>query len=313
MRKPNYYGGFMPFKIEDALRYGFAWIEDRESLKYILLNLAVQLATGAATILLLLMFFQQYLSLLFMGESTSAAFLPLALDWQEFISKVIMFFAFLIPILIISGVALAYVQALMVLFALRKKGLKPASFSFIKLIRLIIMGIAASLAALFYSFDKTFRIIQWLSLFGSIVSILLIRLLPLFIFLALPFLLIYIIIVIYNFLRLFITEPIFLHEELGIIETLKKSFEITQDEIWNVFLAALVLMVVSYILNQLPLELLKYTVLPMLSSQPTLALIVSSLVAILLAPIFAMFNAFYKVGVYTELLSLKKQSATAGI
>jgi len=296
----------MPFKIENVLRYGFAWIEDRESLKYILLNLAVQIATGAAIILLLLMLFQPYLSLLFMGESTSTALLPFTLNLQELISRVILFFILLIPILIVSIIALNYVQALMVLFALRKKGITPAGFNFIKLIRLIIMGIAAALAALFYSFDKTFRIIQWLSLFGVIASVLLIRLSPLFILLALLFLLIYIVAVIYNFLRLFVTDQIFLHEELGIIETLKKSFEVTRNEVWNVFLAALVLMVVNYILNQLPLELLKYAVLPTLSSQPILALIILFLVAILLAPIVVIFNAFYGVGVYTELLSLKK-------
>ena len=304
----------MPFKIEDVLRYGFAWIEDRESLKYILLNLVVQIATGVAIILLLLMLFEPYLSLLIISEPNFAGSLLSTLNLQELISKVILFFILLVPIALVGIIALAYVQALMVLFALRKKGLKPASFNFIKLIRLIIMGIAASLAALFYSFDKTFRIIQWLSLFGGIVSILLmITLSPLFALLAALFLLIYIVVVIYNFLRLFVTNQIFLHEELGIIETLKKSFEVTQNEVWNVLLAALVLMVVNYILNQLPLELLKYTVLPTLSSQPILALIILFLIGILLAPIFAIFNAFYKVGVYTELLSLKKQSATAGI
>lgn len=299
----------MSFKVENVLNYGFAWFKDRESLKYILMNFTIQCIAGIITIVLAIMLLGSNVLLLFLGkELPTSSYLQLMIP--DFISKLIMFFLILIPIIIISSLALFYVQALMMLFALRKKNIVPAQFTLYKFLRLIALTIIMPFVAMFYSFDKTVRLAQWLSLLGSIISlvaIIFLRSAALFILpILIIFLIIYIITVVYNCLSLFVCNPVFLHEDIGIIQSLRRSFELTRNNMLNILFAAIILSIVNYLVGAIPSAILSMLPETLPYTSPLLAFGIFSLLAVALAPLLAIFNAFYSVGVYTELLAAKK-------
>lgn len=306
----------MPFKVENVLNYGFAWFNDRESLKYILMNFAIQFIASLILISLALGLLGLNALLLFLGkEMPASSYLQLMLP--DFISRVVLFFLILIPIIIISSLALFYVQALMMLFALRKKNIVPAQFNLFKFLKLVALVIITPIAAMFYSFDKTIRLVQWLSLFGSILSLLLMIILRSIAFFILPiliiFFIIYIIAVIYNLLTFFVSEPVFLHKDIGIIEALKTSFNLTHSNMLNILLAALVLFIVNSLIEAIPSVVIDLVPEGLLYASPLLFLSILFLLFIIIAPFLAIFNAFYYVGAYAELLDAKKENATAGI
>ncbi|MFH1234361.1 MAG: hypothetical protein V1493_01995 [Candidatus Diapherotrites archaeon] len=241
--------------IGNVIRFSFSWYKDREFLKYALMYWGVFLVFGTAVLAIVFALFGGYLSALMansgnllpsvMADATSGALL----------GKVLGFAAAIFVLCIVWLLCYIYIDALMMLFALRAKGFSHPKFHFSKVFGLIGLGILAGLAAMFYSFDEKLRKWHWLSLAGVVVSfvvllagvlflpsaagtaimLVLLGLLLLFVcFLA------YFYFVFVNSLRMAAGMVIFLQAEKGIVESLKESFGLTKGHLIEIFVCNLV-------------------------------------------------------------------------
>jgi len=301
---------YLRFDFEGILRFAFSWIEERKAWKYFLLHLGVNAIFSAIVFWLMFAFFANTWIPLITGQMTEeqlkAFMLNLFLD-KEFLTKVITFIGIILILIIIGSLALLYVVVLMMLYALRSKKLVPARFSASKYLRFIALLIIKPLVILFYSFDKTVLAILWLSLVGGITSVMFTVMFrfPLFMFLFFAFLIIYIICVIYNVLRLYVSEQIFVHRDIGIIDAFRDSFKLTENNVLNVFIAAIIIAVAVFFISMLE-SLIPNMLFPEPVAEAALLWLMSyAIVALPVQAFIAMLTSFYYVGLYAELLKIK--------
>lgn len=328
--------------IGNVIGFSFSWLKKGEFLKYALLYWGLFLVFGIAALALVFAMFGGYLASL--ASDPSLLMQSLVADFANgaLLGKILAFVAAAFIICLILWFFCIYIEALMMLFALRAKGFSHAQFHFSKVFGLIGLGIVAFLAAMFYSFDEKLRKWHWLSLAGCIVSVIFMALAGVSVVLALVGLLLflvsilaYIYFVIVNSLRMTASMPIFLQAEKGIVESLKESFGLTKGHLIEIFVCNLAVgIIVAVVTSVLALVLGMLLGLALTPFMPQAALPASLKTALaaegvltdnlavflgqylgqqtanfLLMPFSLLATAFAAVGIYSELL--KDKNATA--
>ncbi len=163
---------------------------------------------------------------------------------QQLVQKIIAVLAFLIPWIIVFGIVMTWWWGKVVRLALDKTGLKPVAYSFGKGVRLWVLGILVSLAALFSWYNKRFLIVLGVGILGIVLSAF-----PPFgtmlgwALVILGFL-VYILIIVYNSVRLAFAPQAFVYQNLGYGKAMELSWGLTQKRAGELVLASVVLAIV---------------------------------------------------------------------
>ncbi|MEM4598830.1 MAG: hypothetical protein QW400_04045 [Candidatus Diapherotrites archaeon] len=270
----------MALDFEKAVLGSFAWLKNRESVKYVLMIFGVQIFLLIFSIILI--------------YSTFAI---------NFLGLYILF-------LIVAVLLGVWLGCITLLYALRSFGFSSVTFNLSKYIDVLILTIVSSLIALFWSFDKRLRIIQLfclglmvLVIFFVIGSYLMLTAMStaistnglltptqtnglelgsntiskitgfatslgttyrdnktygggsglfvlilggvIFIFL----LIIYMAIVMYNSVRLSLSNAIFLSKEIGVMSALEESWTLTRGNVLNIFAVIIIVSIIYLIIT----------------------------------------------------------------
>ncbi|MBN2067257.1 MAG: hypothetical protein JW744_02205 [Candidatus Diapherotrites archaeon] len=233
-----------------VLEFSFAWLKDRPLVKYAALYWAAIFGFFLLLGLTAYLLFMPLVSRLLAGDLLSLLELFLAPGW--FITAFILFVVIAAFLYLLLILATLYIEALVLVRALRAAELPVAPFSLTRFVYLAFLYIVTFLAAFFSWFNKIFLSILASAAVLFVLSIVFIAAranLMGFFFLALSFLLfiVYCVVLIYNSLRLSQATAIFLTKGTGIVEAIKESWSLTQGRVLSIFLASLLVGVVGYI------------------------------------------------------------------
>lgn len=242
----------MVLSLESSLIYGLTgWYKNKRTIKLILVLLAAYLVVIAIMGVL--------------GWGLVASLLgsdiitPDATPSLEFIqSLTVGIFALLSVfaiILIVMSIFQHYIVALIKLEALKQLKRKTVKFNPEKFIMLLIYYIVKFFAVLLSLFELKFLLVGIGGLVLIILGIGIAVLFPLagipLLFLGMLALLAYLIIIVYNSIRLLPSDGYFLEKETGIMQALEKSWKATEGKVLNIFVYALVFGIVVMILIQI--------------------------------------------------------------
>ncbi|MFH1240630.1 MAG: glycerophosphoryl diester phosphodiesterase membrane domain-containing protein [Candidatus Diapherotrites archaeon] len=233
---------------EEVVKFAFAWTKIKETWKHVLT------ITGAwifAAVLLVLMI------------AGLAMFVLLPTLQQGFISPMNFFTPeFLFPFLgillmsiiiftVVAGTVFAFATGMIYLFALKTKNLPAPFFNWKKAFSLVLLGLAESLAALFSIFNLKLLLILVAGVFGiylmsfprpaNIAGILI----------TIVSLLIYFVVYFYNAIRLSLSSAIFMSQDMGIIQSIRESWLMTEGRVLEVFIATMLISVILMVINSI--------------------------------------------------------------
>ncbi len=295
-----------------VLYFAFSWRETRNFLKYVGLVWLIDLLFFLSLALISYFLFKNVLLNLFSGSYS--AFEAIMLNSQLVGGMAITLFFSAIPLFLLFALLLFFAQALIILFGLRQGSLNAIKPDLTHFFSLFFLAILTPFAALLCWFNKKklllplFAILFAIAAFipnsavgsgsGALSAVL---------FLA------YLIVAVYNFLRLSLAIPIFLSEGGGLFKALEESWRLTRKRVWSLIIAfafvALVVAIASLMFVIVLSLLLSSQLFRYLS--PTsflLALCGAILFSLLLLQPFQLlsFN-FAAVAIYNELLPGEKE------
>ncbi len=311
----------------EMVELSFRWLKLKDSWKYAFLIWGTGLLTILFAFVLALMMFSQMVIAVLSGDvaSLTQLFKSLAADPAALIG----FFAYVVLFVVILSIFSFFVSniasVLTLRFGLRSNGFKTPEFTINKYFSFLGLLIAGYLAALFYSFNKTARIIQWAALaltagcfalfffalssassgigygFNALASLSLL--------LGLAAFVVWIIISVYNSLMMTLNLPIFLSEEIGVIDSLKKSWKLMTGNLWTLVIASFIVGIVSLLVvgvSQVILSLLLSPLvsmlMPSLASLKLASSIASNIAEFILGPVSVFINVFFLSAFYAKVL-----------
>ncbi|MEI7962051.1 MAG: hypothetical protein WCI04_06980 [archaeon] len=179
----------------------------------------------------------------------------------EAINAIFHFFTFIFFIIIVSVVFGAAFNYLLIAMALRAKGKKFVDFGAKRWLGIIVLGILNFFAALFSVFKLKLLVVGIVGLVLTGISVILIVmsgiggnwgiavLALLFFLLGLILLMVYLIIVVYNCLRLSFSSIVFIEKELGFVESMHKSWEMTHGKVLNILVALILIGLIAAVIS----------------------------------------------------------------
>lgn len=231
--------------------------------------------------------------------------------------------------MLVVGIINFYIELLIITAALEQEQLETQSVTAGTFIRVIIMAILASLIAFTSWYSKKLRLFFAALVILTLASIFVPLLLILVIFLWLA----YLFVIIRNDLRLSVIVPAFLSKGLGIRESLRHSWEVTNHKAIYILIAWIIFAILAGIIGYIGQALTEFSMTAMLpeyaqfmalanqpSPDPTavFALIpklasmltnplatVAALPQIITTAIVALVSNFFMVAIYSELLREK--------
>lgn len=205
--------------IEKSLKQSFSWLS-KGSLLYIAAIIAIGVIGSILSILMISGFLDSILSML---QNPSLIMQP-----QVLVGEILGFFANFLILSLILGIVSFFVTVWVMAFALKKLGSKTASFGIVKCLKVIValviilagVAISALVMLLFFIVSPILGLI-----------------------LTLPYLLA----LFYFLIRLCLYEPAIVDRDLGIIEALKESYQISRSNVLRIFATQLIVVVIAMI------------------------------------------------------------------
>lgn len=298
----------------NVLRNSFTlWYKDGKTLKYMLFYLGATVLSGLLFIGSGLLFFgdfiAKYLDLVTKYSSNTLAQPdPSAVTalLNSFLSNIIPFIIVAVPILIASAIVIAFIRILMVLRALEALGFSTAPFGPVKFIKLFILDIWVSIMALTGWYNRKlflgFLLLAGFMLVTMIIAFLFPLALLILFFVWFALWIAYIVVIIYNSIRLSFAGIMFLQNDKGILETARGAWVLTHGKALDIFLGFLVFgiaLVAIQLIVSIPLFILR-VVLDLVT--PGLGILAQIIIDVLIAPVWAAIMAFSIPAIYLELL-----------
>lgn len=218
-------------------------------------------------------------------------------------------------IVVLFCVAINYFYFKLLQYALTQKGVKSQNLTINLFIRLFILQILAFFALLFYPQDKKLLAIQWLSLILFVFAILFSSLTPVVAIFGLC-ILPYALLVIHNAIRYSQTVTCMLVGNSSYSESLKNSWNLTENRFWEIlFTQFVVLIVMALLLAGLSfvLSAIVNIILVLAVQNEVIRYIISdSFSNIVFAPVGYFVQAFLLAFIYSNLISGKGNLCCAG-
>ncbi len=284
------------------------WFKDGKILRL----MGLQILVGAIFLLLLggaiWLFFGDLMPQI-MALSSGDAPSPAAISQfiTAIVAKLVLFLIVVAPLLLLEMAISIYISVLMQARALEVLGFTPPQVTPMRALKYVLMNIWVMLMAItsWYSRKLFFLFlgIIFVLLFGIVMLILVppigAILLLLGVLACIPYLIVYI----YNSIRLSVADAVYLSSEDGVFASVRKTWGLTQGKALEVFLAGLLLgiclIVVSFAIS-IP-EVLIRTVLTLLTGSALVAIAFSSLYRVVLNPILSAMASFVAPSIYLEL------------
>ena len=233
-------------KYEEVIKFAFSWIYSKETWRYALILFGICVLLTVLLVAFLFLFGAMFFPALASGNPLSIASAAVGMMATAILG--------VFAVAIIATVAFTYFDGLIYQFGLREKALSTSGFGIGKAIMLIFLNIGTSFAAFFSVFNLKFLPILGAVIFGFLM--LFFTPYPLNIFGGLIFAfssLAYFVVILYNSYRLVLSQTIFLSKEIGIVDAIKESWQITHGKVLEIFLAlfivGIILTVIFYILS----------------------------------------------------------------
>ncbi len=289
------------------VKLSFAWINHkRESAKYVLLFylLSILFFVGLAGIGLV--FFQNLITLALAGNTAAL------LSAVQSPSIIPAFSGFLLVAVfwsLVYGLAVTFVSVLVYLFALRSRNLPAAPVNTIKVLKYILLGVVAEFAALLCVFNLKFLLVLFaaiilsaIALFSVLISPIVAALFGIFAFLAF---FAFLIIVVYNSIRLGLAPIVFLSRNVKISTALKESWVITRGKVLEIILASVVGGIAIYVLFYVASLIFSIftTILVFVSGIVYLQIGLNLLFSMLISPLQIFSFAFLSIAIYAEVIA----------
>lgn len=310
----------------EIFRLSFRWLKLRESWKYAFLVWGTGLLSLVFAGVLALVMFPQFFTAILSGNTgyLTQFFLSLAANPGELIGFLFYIVIFVVVISVFSFFVSSIAYAFSLCFGLRSNGFKTIELTANKYFSFIGLLIAEYLAAMFYSFNKTARLIQWVAfaLFAGCTGLFLAMLfiassgaidgygilMLLCLLLGVPAFIAWIAIMVYNSLMMALSQPVFFSEEIGVIDSLKKSWKLMKGNVWSLIIASIIIglasllvisisQVVLTVVLTLPLGML----LPWLTSLKLTADFASNIAGFILGPVSVFINVFFISAFYATI------------
>lgn len=300
----------------EVLSFAFSWVNKKETWKYVFLLWAVLILLMILAAILLLgllyAFFAPYMGNILSSSENFALGLV-----GYFITNPASTISFLISLLLIcillaifAIAGFTYVNGLIYHFALREKNLSNSSFGIKKAFCLFLLGLAESLFAIFSVFNLKFLLLLGATIVGVILTFMPF---PASIFgwlLAILCGLAYLAVIFYNIYRLALGGPIFMSREIGIIDSLKESWRISEGKVLEIFLAifivAIIMVVVSFAISFF------FIILELFMPFP-LNLLFTAIEWLITIPLNALITIFALVAVYKQIGKTPKEILPSGV
>jgi len=313
----------MNLDFQKILFQSFDWAKDAKSVKYFFLVAFVHFLSFVLFFGLMFILSPQALNCFLLDSCDASASFFADIFFNP--SKLFLLTGIFLTSLLFDIFVINYVTALTELYGLESMGFKNPGFDWGKLLRYVVLLIAAGLAALFWSFNRKARIVQWacvavLLVLGAMVFatsyplflgtpyppsnfsvvVLLIAVLV-GVLVALP----YSLIVFYNSMKLIVSSQAFLNSNMGIIDSLKRSWELTAGRVLDVFVAGLVVGIVYLVVFGIISAILLFLfALPLMTFVPSFDFAISfseKILTIIIAPFALLVNGFFLASLYSAL------------
>lgn len=308
----------MELDIGKLISFGFSWMKDKTCLKYFVFLFVFYAIIGTISNYIGSAFFKL---ILLRSGTIAAGNIPF-----ELISEIIYYAGFVTLMGIISGLV-----GLAMFYLITSKAFKLAKGSSAPLtagryLRLIVLMIASGLVAGLSIFK-----LKWLwiliaglalVLLGAAFSIINPIITGVFFAIGAILFIIYIIVFIYNGIRITFGDIAFIEKEQPIMKALKRSWDVTAGRIWEIILAMIVLGAIIWIINfilglpastYISFATLATINLDTIATQETInSLMGNSTYNLLSVPIYlgsaitVLTSTFYLVGIYLSLSKGKK-------
>ena len=238
------------------------------------------------------------------------------------------FFGFFGAIIVLYAIVLCAMQYLLMARALKILGMGSQPASATGVAKLIVTGIAHMLCALFSVFNLKMLLVGIAGVVLLIVGALMLSMMvtaPAIAFIGAVMLLVgvlaligYVVIIIYNSVRLSVSEVALVSKGLSVADSLRLSWEKAEGNVLNIFVIGLVLSVVLSVINivlSMPGSI--YSFIVQIMGQTSLGILVDPTYAVLLVPSYMssafMITAsvFYVTSIYANLSGEKKAGTAA--
>ncbi len=233
------------------------------------------------------------------------------------LANIIPFILVMLPLFIIYALAISYLQVLMSVRSLDALGMRPAPMNFSKFLRFIVYMIWISIAEITSWYNRPFLIAfiaLVLLLFVSIAAVFVNQLIGgiLFIGWLLPFFA-YVIVMIYNGIRLYLSPIPFLLKDVSIAEAGRESWEMSKGKVLDIFVITLVLgilLAVVYLALYLPVLVLEFVIFA-IAGNSLLPQAIETLFGIVITPFLVAISTYALSSIYLALFGGASLSGTA--
>lgn len=274
----------------DALKFAFMKpLKDGTTLKYAVLLIILTIAMLVGVIAAFL--------LPIMGLLSSGAGILALLNPAKLMAAIMAGLGLAFVVMIVGGLATAYISALIIIRALQLAGYNPPRFGFIKYVRFIIVNIAA----FFFVLLSIYRL-KWLLL--PVTAIVLFIIGGLFAFMnplmgilafgvGMILILAYFVVASYNSIRLSFPHIVLLNSSAGILECLKTSDTMTNGRFWSIFGMTFVFGLIYGAAQGVMDNIIRFVVGLMVTPDTVLAAMGGANIASILAPILAVLGILF--------------------
>ncbi len=306
---------------ETILKNGFAWIRDKQVWTYIIAMIAIGLI-GVFTVAYIL---QDFLAKFFPGAIETQNFETIGLNLlMEILQLLFLFFVLFLVFAFIEG----FVYTLILLRGMEFYKIKTTPFELEKYIRLVVLHIFSGILALISYYDKRFLMVFIGIVISYGIGFLLLAFINIlgFILLILAIFatLFYVLVVVYNEIRLSMAPFIFLEKEQGIFDSLRQGWNLTKGKVIDVFIGMLIIGIIIWLVssvtnyfaqfiasilfpgftsNLTPTEALQ--MFSLLIQNLTTFLLIVSVPSIIIGSIMKAFQAFGYAGIYSQVKGKK--------
>ncbi|MFA5357956.1 MAG: hypothetical protein WC308_03470 [archaeon] len=220
------------------------WLRDRETLKYFIsLIIIVVLATIAGNYLIYSLLYSAYS----LGSPTASII----------ISTMANSIPILVVFVILNSLAVYFISYLVIARALklRKKG--SQKLSFMRLVKFFLLELFIFISAFLSLFNLKFIAILIAAILLFVIGAILatvtahVTIGAVLILLGILAWLLYLVVVVYNSVRLLLSNVAFVEKDIGIVAAAKESWKITQGNVSTVIIAWLVLIIISFIIGSI--------------------------------------------------------------
>jgi hypothetical protein len=297
------------------LKNGFAWIKDTKVWTYIIAIMAIGIIGLIGISYMIQGFAGNQLSFSVASGSNPISALLMVLNF------ILIIFVFYLVLSLIQG----FVYVLILLKGMKFYQIKTQQFGIAKYVKLIILWIASAILALISYHERKFFYV-----FIAILALYFVGILTLVIGIGLILLLIaflasmfYVFVVIYNSIRLSMSQFVFLEKEQGIFASIRESWNLTSGKAADVFIAIIIVSVVVMVVSMFaghigdffssvlfpelanPGQSNPLALLSIVKENIGLLILISGIPAVTTGTIMEAFKAYCFVGIYSEVKKSK--------